>query len=65
MCVRGVLLLSTLVLHTAVRADMDHLHRSVLLSPLLSVVVLQVLLSLCTVSPRRAEGTSTNIQHHL
>ena len=59
-----VLLLSTLVLHAAVRAHVDHLHCPLLPSPLLSVVVLHVLLSLllCAVSPRRAEGTNT--QHH-
>lgn len=55
---RWVLLLSALVLHAAVRTDMDHLHCFLFLSPLLSFILLLVLLHhfLLTVSWRRAEN---------
>lgn len=52
------LLLSTLVICAAFRADMDHLHCSLFPSPLLSSVLLLVLFDhlLFTVTHRRAAG---------
>ncbi len=60
--ITAALLLSTLVLHAAVGADVDHLHCS-LLSSLLFLVLLLVLLRLLTITHRRADiGSQTNKQ---
>lgn len=60
-----VLLLSALVLHAAVRTDMDHLHCFLFLSPLLSLILLLVLLHhfLLTVSWRRAENNQKQFSY--